>query len=503
MKESEICNLSPPASSAPRTARYRYFSNPPTTVWLRLADIASQIPEAARLPAFDVEHSIELPCEDVFAGPVPKLLLSRLAEIAGEHVRFDSVPDSPITLPPARLALGYHFINGCEPLEEPILAENGSPISEGSSPRPEDFAPKVGISEPQESSVVNKGDSGPPGREAPIEEVKTAPTIVGPPGADPGAAPVAAADAPPAVSPLADGMAPSETPKVPLDATKGGVPPVPLEEAQAKQEGMPSAVDEGSAPGPTTTAVPQTRRPISIFPIFRRKVVEPQVKPPAALHGSHADLSKPREAFVHSEFSSRAAPSETVEPEPRAVEPPVKGSASGSPAQEAVLVEVERLPKFESRRSAEIPDQDALQAMFMTEEFISVERVVELSGGLPGIKSCVLAHGSAVLASHNVPESIDLVSLSAHALEMLAAMRQSAARMGVGAVPAVTIHSEKGPITFFHQDDLCLLVLHKDRGFVPGVREKLQKVVECLSETNRILPVAASRPALAPKEATF
>ena len=503
MKESEICNLPPPASSAPRGARYRYFSNPPATVWLRLADIASQIPEAARLPAFDVEHSIELPCEDVFAGPVPKLLLSRLAEIAGEHVRFDSVPDSPITLPPAQLALGYHFINGCEPLEEPILSENGSPISEGSSQPPEDFAPKVGISEPQESSIVNKGDSGPPGREAPIEEVKTARTIVEPSGADPGAAPVAAADAPRAVSPLADGMAPSETTKVPLDATKAGVPPVPLEEAQAKQEGMPSAVDEGSAPCPPATAVPQTRRPISIFPIFRRKVAGPQVKPPAALHGSQADLSKPREDFVYSEFSSRAAPSETVEPEPRAVEPPVKESASGSPAQEAVLVEVERLPKFESRRSVEIPDQDALQAMFMTEEFLSVERVVELSGGLPGIKSCVLAHGSAVLASHNVPESIDLVSLSAHALEMLAAMRQSAARMGVGAVPAVTIHSEKGPITFFHQDDLCLLVLHKDRGFVPGVREKLQKVVECLSETNLILPVAASRPALAPKEATF
>ncbi|MET0253287.1 MAG: hypothetical protein ABW214_04590, partial [Terrimicrobiaceae bacterium] len=305
-----------------------------------MADIASQIPEAARLPAFDVEHNIELPCEDVFAGPVPKLLLSRLAEIAGEHVRFDSVPDSPITLPPARLALGYHFINGCEPLEEPIRAENGSPISEGWSQPPEDFAPKAGISEPQESSIVNKGDSGPPGREAPIEEAKTARTIVEPPGADPGAAPVAAADAPPAVSPLADGMAPSETTKVPLDATKAGVPPVPLEEAQAKQEGMPSAVDEGSAPGPPATAVPQTRRPISIFPIFRRKVVEPQVK--------------------------------TVEPEPGAGEPPAKESASASPAQEAVLVEVERLPKFESRRSAEIPDQDALQAMFMTEEFLSV-----------------------------------------------------------------------------------------------------------------------------------
>jgi predicted regulator of Ras-like GTPase activity (Roadblock/LC7/MglB family) len=92
------------------------------------------------------------------------------------------------------------------------------------------------------------------------------------------------------------------------------------------------------------------------------------------------------------------------------------------------------------------------------------------------------------------------VSLSAHALELLAAIRQSSSRMGVGAVPAVTIHSEKGPITFFHRDDLCLLVMHRDRGFVPGVREKLQLVVEHLSEANLALPVGASRPALARRE---
>jgi predicted regulator of Ras-like GTPase activity (Roadblock/LC7/MglB family) len=359
---------------------------------LRLADIASQIPEAARLPAFNAEHCIELPCKDVFTGPAPKLLLSRLAEIAGEHVRLDGVPDSPIRLPAAQLALGYHFINGRELLEEPVQPEDESPGPQKVSHPPEEFAPKGDIS---------KRD---------------------------------------------------------------------------------------------------------IFPIFRRKGVEPQVKPPAA--PPHVEFPKPRAPFVPTEFSSRppqAAPSEAkaVEPEPEAVEQPVKELALAAPAQEAILVETEHLPKSESKRSAEIPDQDALQALFMTEEFLSVDRVVELCGGLPGVKSCVLAHGSVVLASHNVPESIDLVSLSAHALEMLAAMRQSAARMGVGAVPAVTIHSEKGPITFFHQDDLCLLVLHKDRGFVPGVREKLQQVVEHLSEANLALPVGASRPALAQKEATF
>jgi predicted regulator of Ras-like GTPase activity (Roadblock/LC7/MglB family) len=231
--------------------------------------------------------------------------------------------------------------------------------------------------------------------------------------------------------------------------------------------------------------------------------VKPTVAP------TDAEFPKPRAPFVPLEFSSR--PAQPAPAEARAVETEIETTVKqqveelpvAAPVQEAVLLKIEPLPKSELKRAGEIPDQDALQSVFMTEEFLSVDRVVELCGGLPGITSCVLAHGSAVLASHNVPESIDLVSLSAHALEMLAAMRRSAARMGIGAVPAVTIHSEKGPITFFHQDDLCLLVLHKDRGFVPGVREKLQQVVAHLSEASLVLPVGASRPILAAPEATY
>ena len=138
----------------------------------------------------------------------------------------------------------------------------------------------------------------------------------------------------------------------------------------------------------------------------------------------------------------------------------------------------------------QIPHQDGLQAVFMTEELLGVEQVIQRCGELPGVQSCILSHGKAVLASHNVSESVDLVSLSAHAVEMLASMRGSVAKMGIGAVPAVTVHSERGPITFFNQEDLCLLILHKDRGFVPGVREKLQLVVEELARANLPLPLS-------------
>ncbi len=174
-----------------------------------------------------------------------------------------------------------------------------------------------------------------------------------------------------------------------------------------------------------------------------------------------------------------------VKPEPPAPQPLAKASP-------AMLVETEHLPK---KGPDAVGNQDELQSLFLTEEYLSVDRIVELCGALPGVNSCVLSHGASVIASHNVPDSIDLVSLSAHALEMLRAMRESSAKMGIGAVPAVTIHSEKGPITFFHRDDLCLLVLHKDRGFIPGVREKLQQVMDALGAANLPKPLPSSHPA--------
>ena len=396
MKEPETLEPSAPAASLAAGPPYRYSCSPPATVSLRLGDIASQIPEAARLPGFDAEISIDLPCRDVFASPVPKLPFSRLAQIASEHVCLDGVPDFAIALPVTQLALAYRFLSGREPLEASYEGRDSRTSAS------EDLARKTEISEPAE-----KGNAGPAEYEAMTAEASIRPALASP-------------------------------------------------DAPAKE--MPETS------GASTLAEP----PDAGFP-------KPESLVPADLPTSFA--------------------------QPFVTERREQGPGEPAPAlvREAIL---EHLPKAEPRHAAEIPDQDGLQAIFMTEEFLSVNRVVELCGGLPGIRSCVLAHGAAVVASCNVPESIDLVSLSAHALEMLTAMRQSAAQMGIGAVPAVTIHSEKGPITFFHQNDLCLLVLHKDRGFVPGVREKLQQVVVQLSRANIALPVTA-RPALTPREAAF
>jgi len=170
------------------------------------------------------------------------------------------------------------------------------------------------------------------------------------------------------------------------------------------------------------------------------------------------------------------------------VEEPVKEQVP-EPAPEPVFTMLQTETLSREVRGNEITEQEPLQALFLTDENMTVDRVIELCGGLPGINSCVLAHGSVVVAAHNVPEGVDLVSMSAHAADMLRSMRESSARMGVGTVPAVTLHTEKGVISFFHRDDLTMLVFHKDRGFIPGVREKMAAVLGELTKARLTLPV--------------
>jgi hypothetical protein len=141
---------------------------------------------------------------------------------------------------------------------------------------------------------------------------------------------------------------------------------------------------------------------------------------------------------------------------------------------------------------SEISDQHALQALFMTDENLSTGRVVELCGGLPGIQSCVLTSENQVVASHNIPEGLDIVSLSSNATAMLRAMHDASAGMGIGEIPAVTLHTAKGPLSIFQKEHLAMLVFHGDRGFVPGVREKMTAALTELTRTPLALPAPAT-----------
>jgi predicted regulator of Ras-like GTPase activity (Roadblock/LC7/MglB family) len=140
---------------------------------------------------------------------------------------------------------------------------------------------------------------------------------------------------------------------------------------------------------------------------------------------------------------------------------------------------LERLWKLDPQD--QLLDPFPLQSLFMTEEKLTLERVLALAGELPGLRACVLAHGDQVVCASNIPSGIDLQTLSGQAVTMLSQIRESSSQMGLGAVPAITLHGEQGILSFLHQGEICLLVLHADRGFVPGVRERLQEMLGHLS----------------------
>ena len=189
---------------------------------------------------------------------------------------------------------------------------------------------------------------------------------------------------------------------------------------------------------------------------------------------------------------------EVVLPPEKAEEEPGLQHGSGSPAvpareemiQESVsvpAVTVSPSPSLTLERLWKLDPQDQLldpfplQSLFMTEEKLTLERVLALAGELPGLRACVLAHGDLVVCASNIPSGIDLQTLSGQAVTMLSQIRESSSQMGLGAVPAITLHGEQGILSFLHQGEICLLVLHADRGFVPGVRERLQEMLGHLS----------------------
>ena len=145
----------------------------------------------------------------------------------------------------------------------------------------------------------------------------------------------------------------------------------------------------------------------------------------------------------------------------------------------------------------QLADPSALQALFMTEEKLTMDRVIAMAGQLPGLRACILAHGDQVVCASNTPSGIDLQTLSGQAMTMLAQIRESSSKMGLGNVPGVTLHAEQGALSFLHNNELCLLVLHADRGFLPGVRERLQEMLGHLSHAEA-LPSGSSAQASLP-----
>jgi hypothetical protein len=138
-----------------------------------------------------------------------------------------------------------------------------------------------------------------------------------------------------------------------------------------------------------------------------------------------------------------------------------------------VHVEVLPPPSLPLRRF----DQDAVQALFMTEETLDLPKISRLAAALPGVYACVIATRDQACTGGTLPEGFDLAAL----LGLAPRVGEAAGRMPIGQLKHFTLYGDAYSVSFFERNGLSLCAVHRPRSFVPGVREKLVALADELS----------------------
>jgi predicted regulator of Ras-like GTPase activity (Roadblock/LC7/MglB family) len=425
--------------------RYRYYEAAPESIPVPISDLLVRLPAKFRTRLSgdcDDEptgQTVSLPCQQLFLGNTPRLSLGTLHELLPKFVALPQGADLEqlVPLPAGWLALYFDFITKREELPpEPVLEP-----------------------EPPAATDVPKD-----AREAVSAVAVTAPAALSP-------EPV-----------ILTGEKPKE--HLPVE-----IPTVKENEGQEIPSPILSVAEAELADAPSASGVVGERKRgfLSSLPIFRRHAAHGKTVPKTeaeAKAASETSEARPQELplDVAADVSTRELP-----PVPPAYQP------RKQPEPETSLT-LERLWKLDPQD--QIADPSALQNLFMTEEKLTLERVIALAGQFPGLRSCVLATGDQVICTSAIPAGIDLRTLSRQAVTMLSHLRDSSAQMGLGAVPAITLHAEQGILSFLYQGELCLLVLHADRGFVPGVRERLQEMLVHLTAVKSLPESPSAQPGL-------
>ncbi len=245
-----------------------------------------------------------------------------------------------------------------------------------------------------------------------------------------------------ATAPTAEAEAPAHTAR-----------DIPLDLGEPAQAGVP-------APTNDMAGVPATDlRTEEVPPMVKDSPLEPVVEPPAAVEPSPLE-----EALAMMEST---APAET----------PEETEAPATKLPEVAPVVVSE-PKPESAAPAVIPlkgRDSELQTLFMTEEEIDAKVVVRLVSQLPGVSGCAVMFADGLRLAGNFPEG-DAEGFSAMAPPFYKRTQNFVSELKLGELKTFTVFTEKDLLSFFMHDDICVSVRHAGRGFLPGVREKLEVV---------------------------
>jgi hypothetical protein len=152
------------------------------------------------------------------------------------------------------------------------------------------------------------------------------------------------------------------------------------------------------------------------------------------------------------------------------------------PQPEAVPQKVGQL------RNEVVTTSDKLQALFMTDEPLDLAATLGKVAELPGLQSCVLSTttGEKLAGGLGDPNQEKLVTILLP--ELFERTHSVFNELRAGAIETISIYAGARQFSGFVRGNLCLTVVHDNRPFKAGVREKIQAVVnelEALSATGK------------------
>ena len=137
-----------------------------------------------------------------------------------------------------------------------------------------------------------------------------------------------------------------------------------------------------------------------------------------------------------------------------------------------------------AHKAAETGETSALQSLFMTEDELTIETIAGLVAALPGLEGCAAGSRDAVAISGRVPKDFPSSELAGAASELFSAADGAGSRLGLGTAAACTVYYGGGAASFIARGHVRLCVFHRgSRGFLPGVREKLDAVASEMAKS--------------------
>ncbi|MEY2529891.1 MAG: hypothetical protein QOJ05_1981, partial [Verrucomicrobiota bacterium] len=127
------------------------------------------------------------------------------------------------------------------------------------------------------------------------------------------------------------------------------------------------------------------------------------------------------------------------------------------------------------------PPRTPLQVALDTDEKLDGKSVVALINQIAGVKACAITFGDGLSLAGSLPPELEAEGLCAMAPALLQRLENHLVDTKLGLLRGMTLSCNKGTVTFFMRDNLCLGVLHSSVDLPAETREKLTRVALELS----------------------